>query len=348
MFSDNLETITGLPIDAAASQTTYTLWKCTVDVSSEKTFRVVPYHLNATGSNLVIGVAARLSRNSTTLSDRVYEDFASGNFSGDASCIAAAQLYQSFPHSGSNITLGTTEQVIWSKSGSNNHLIQGLIQFKVAAVSANLHLRVYASASASIPGSWDDPVCLPVGTHGRGTWDHSTLDLDGGSFDANQSLSTPLRVGICITDGPEQTEFDDDAQTGGLRDKGAWGANLFYTFELTNSGSQTGSVYCYMEARNDALDSQTGNAAPWRGAAYVKEPSGYPHGRILSRPYGTGIGIVYSDPRLAPLTVDEYGIEAPIFVNPNQTKQLVIGVANGGTSTLPVNILLSRLSMAAP
>jgi hypothetical protein len=48
------------------------------------------------------------------------------------------------------------------------------------------------------------------------------------------------------------------------------------------------------------------------------------------------------------LTVDEYGIEAPIFVNPNQTKQLVIGVANGGTSTLPVNILLSRLSMAAP
>jgi hypothetical protein len=74
-----------------------------------------------------------------------------------------------------------------------------------------------------------------------------------------------------------------------------------------------------------------------RASNWVKEPTGFSKRRIA--------GLISTNPVLAPLTSNDSGTETPILVNPGQTKTLIIALANAGTATLPVNILLSRLSM---
>lgn len=344
VVSDSPETVDALPLttnhlDRNAAKS-FTLYKCEVPLNGPTSLRLWPYHVRKNiPDGMFVVIALSVASGSAAISSYVHEEYSSATYADDALCLSKVQLYQTFGSVQPAPTIGVSETILWALNAADLHLAQGLLQFTVAPVApTTLRVRILGSHTSTISGSWAD---LPVDDwedrHVRNWHPYSSLVLDGGTFDAYGSSNEVLRVGVCRGDGPEHGAQGFLKQPGNAdpygtpANLGCYGANLEYDFVLANSGSQAFPVFAYVEA--------VGNLYSWRGAIQVSEPGGYSARAVP--PKGIQAG---SDSCFARLTSNNDDTERPVLVQPGTETPLRIILSNAGTSGLPINLVLSRIS----
>lgn len=342
IVSNEPESIAALPLLDEDGADTNTLYKCSIEVStSPKTFRVFVWHTNDMNDNsdVWIHLALSVASGTATASSFVVEDDASSNLLAMGVCLAKVQLYQTFDPSPGGKNLSPTEISAWKLKATKGQTVGAVIQFSVTASEAtDLRIRTIATPSSSLSGSWGDkPAGLGSPQQVRGWWPWSQIELPCGTFDSNPgSAVANLRVGVCEADGPEEVQYaQQQSDTYGSVDgnEGLYGVNLFYNFTLVNSGTQTSPVYVQAQCRN--------TAGYW-GAAYIAAPSGYVTRGLAKIKPGT------SEKQWALLSSGSDNSQSPIYVQPIETVDLTIAVANGGAAALPFNLVLTKVAFEEP
>ncbi len=213
-----------------------------------------------------------------------------------------------------------------------------------ASASCDLNLRVCVGGSGAA-GSWSDPVAWPRNTsslgykfHVRGWWPSSSLSLSGTSLNIQPTGpgAPPMsETTVCEDGGPELASnafAKQAADTYGTSNgnKGCYGVNLYYGFTISNSPGD-GNSYPF-----DVSLVCRGTDSAWYGASRIHVPTSFD---------AKGVNPINSTgaEKICKLTVDSNGNASSFMLNPATSITVIVSVANGSGSTLPVNIRLQGL-----
>jgi hypothetical protein len=255
-------------------------------------------------------------------------------------CLAQAQIYPQLDGTESNVSISSSEQLVWGGGPISNNYIAGvLIEADVTvSSSATLRLRSHWSSSSGI-GSWSDTMDKSTDGHVRGYWSSCVAEMQCPSFDSTPTtFPTPprvLRISVCEPSGVEETLYSaPDANS--TANKGAYGADLKYVIPITNGGSQSYPVYLYAQGRNVGGDGSYGavKTSPSTASLYMTLPELQ---YVTSNQMDLFCGI----------SVNSYG-DPTTFQVPVGGMTLTVIVANGGGATLPFNLVLTNGLAIAP
>ncbi len=157
-------------------------------------------------------------------------------------------------------------------------------------------------------------------------------------FDANAQLGPPLtkHISCCQRDGPEELQFPAYGPQARIN-RGLYGVDLIYRFDLQNSGIQSWPVYAYERGR--------GNLEPYFGGGQVVVPGSPPDVRPKRGVPEIGNNVAVHHVRL--LDDPGTGLEVPIYVPSQGSKTLEINIANAGACSTPFNLMVARLTIDA-
>ena len=327
--------------------TTYTLYKCEVPLlTTSKDFRVFLNHASRFSSDTTIVIAVSVDQAASASISDMRADTISNVDSGGG-CLAKAQYYQTLQsRSPDNSSIfGGIEAQIWHVTLPAGGFVGAVVEFtlNVAVPIGNARIRVLVSGGG-LAGSWGDGVAWPwhysrttadgdqFAMHVRGWWPYCQASFAAASLDVNpHPLGSPPPLAfttVCRDSGIEvsaQAFGKQASDTYGLAkgNAGAYGADLFYIFTLSNSGSQSFPADLSMSCRN------TGR--PWYGVAHIEIPNVY---------LKAGVPAIQSPIAMCQINVDLLNSYTPITVGAGETKQVKVGIVNASGSTLPINILV--------
>lgn len=243
--------VSNAPEVIAAALGTIVLYKCEFSVTAlaPETIRVFLWHVNKVGSDRVFAILGSLQQGSgVTVSTRRFSSgtaSATGDFSVPGISLACATHYRSFQTTDpTDVTLSTTEAVLWEGTAENNQLLGVVLEIDiVTALAANLRLRtVCTPVGGTIPG-WDAQVAAP-GSHIRGWWPRSSCDFPvAGTLNADPVVGPLLKYVAVINSatspelapaafGWQGASLDPHGSAGGNR--GAYGGTVWYIFAVEN------------------------------------------------------------------------------------------------------------------
>lgn len=351
-----------MPIDAASSGYTNTLYKCTIPaatLSGAGRVRIYLWHSNASSDFLdiqIIGSSYPDTISPTTLSNFAYNGvFASqSSLLASGRCLAEAQAFQTYdaPSSDRMVSLGSSEQIIYEFAIPSSEGGGAIVEFDVnpGTYVESVTFRIAASIGQpdSILGTPSEaPAWEPI-PHVRGWWPYSELlidvnqDSEANRFDASPTSTDAVYgdASVCEDTGIDTAAFaKQSSDTWGTSsgNLGCYGVDLHYTFYIKNtSTTQTGNVYVYAMGRG------TGTSTRYTGAMQIETPSGYDQ-RSVPPIRGYIANEVTPPPSFAYLYQEESGALQPVSVPVNtSSKHLTILGVNAGAATLPMTIRISR------
>lgn len=324
---------------------THTLHKCSLSTFTVRNVRVFTWHLNSSGSTLYFQLALSVSTGFGTIYNQKRQlGVAAGSYVATGLCLSKAQLYGTLdPFVIGSQTLSTSENMLWNIPVQNNELIACVTEFSVVvATAANLQVRSSVSNSASLGGSWQEDPAASTDNHVRGCWQYSSASFAGGTYDVKPILhSNPRYLSVCEKTGPEHGSNAFGESSGATwvspgGNVGCYGANLYYDFEIINSGGQSYPLDVAAIARN------TGEA--YFGSGRIELPNAW-------QPRGVP-AITFNDPNdpgaehsWIEYCSDEDGTANLLSFEPSEVPTILrVSVANAGGSATPFSIGLSGLA----
>jgi hypothetical protein len=171
---------------------------------------------------------------------------------------------------------------------------------------------------------------VPADTHPRGNWPHADGLFFGGGLDVAPGVGANLRQLLCCDKGKaEEQTYNSFFNPIGTTNEGLFGVNLTYRFIVSNSGNGPHNLWVYLAAINTGGD--------YFGAAKISLPGQNPDRKVPI--------IRYSLTNPTALNTVELTTLAAHTIPPESAINVDISVANGGASTMPYMIILSRIDL---
>jgi len=321
---------------------TSTLYRCQIELDAGTTrLRVFVWHVNQMGGSRVFSLFARVASGSGQVSDRRIVGLRSTNYPATGLCLAKVHLWAQWDAALSQVSLGESEAAIWQQAQvANNQLIGAVMEFDVVlTAAATLCMRTTVASGAPPPGNWDEMPAYDPGQHVRGYWPFSQLTLSGGSIDVKAvEGAPPTRVVQAVAaGGPEIAAFAKSSGDtyGTVRgNRGCYGADLRYDFEVTNTGTQGYPLFAYAQGRDLP-------GMGYFGPVSILSPGNYPK---------LGVTRLHCDgPNPNPgdyvrLTTSDGENETPVVIPNGQTLTYRIGAAVAGAASTPFNLVLRGMA----
>lgn len=334
---------------AAGEALPETLYKCSIPIStSSKRIRLFAWHLNSKGASINIGavVSVDAAGETATISNIKKQKTPppSSGFGAQGICCANAQLYGTLDIELGTVAVTAAESVFRTYAVANGDLLGIVVEFDiVASTSCNLRLRTVAYQGGGVPGSWADsppkpPGNPPVYPHPRGSWPHSALLVNCGSFDVTPNLGpNDKKILCCKKMGFEENQFPaDDEFSSRLR--GLFGANLTYRCTIS-SAADGGTLWVYVVALDTRAQSAL-SAPPYFGAASIAAWEDREDRYIPAIQWANP-----DDPNDNHLNIVDLTYAGPLTVSQGEEKVLDVLVANAGSATMPFMLLLSKINL---
>lgn len=314
-----------------------TLYKCEIPLTKRsQRIRLFLWHKNTTASRVYVNVLASLSSGTGTISDLRIEEPTTGSDVDRGVCLAKTHLLSSWGPALPSPILSASETSIWECFRDQNGLAAMVMEFNVSTSSPGaLRIRTTVASQSGVVGAFTDGVLASDGSHIRGWWPYSALQLDCGSFDAKPPAPNTQHIhtiSVCESGGKETgTGGFESLRSGDTANVGCYGANLTYCVSLTNSGNQAYPVRAYENLR--------GTGQPAGGATGIHVPTGFPT-------LGVNFLKAANDDDFCRLTIGSNGLESPILVaSGEQGLPLQINVAVAGATATPFNLILAGLAI---
>jgi len=249
-------------------------------------------------------------------------------------CLADAQLYDSYDTFGT-VTLGPTDVILPNSSATlqPNEIIGVVAEFDAVSLLGTLNLRsvAWTGDASDVPGTFGGALPAIEKAHSRGSWDYSNCLLTGGSLDVAPGVGPPnVQVSCCAKEKAEEVAFPGPPPIPppiSTANKGLYGVNLTYRFQVSNSGDANHNLWVYLAAQN--------TGATYFGAA-----------KILSPGPNTDKGVpplIHGGINFVELTT----LAAHVIPPTDEPIDVDVIVANGGAATMPFLLILSRIDLRA-
>ncbi|MCW5869799.1 MAG: hypothetical protein KIS61_21260 [Candidatus Eremiobacteraeota bacterium] len=336
LFSDNWESLSETPAGRSV------LCSHTHTSNGSVSYRVLAWHLNQTGAPLHFGLVLE-NRGTSPIrvkALKAIEDFNNGNYFASGRSIAAAALAGSLATRG-EFNVQTNSKGVISEaiiaSNVNRHFFS-LLEFElVSASTLDYVLRVVADPSDLLKR--DGPPVIPEPSnlgpwrgHARGVWPYDAVQI---SLENPLDVGTGLPTSLLLTEHRQAPTVNPDvklfaanlsvADGESRANRGLFGVDLFLKLDLANSTNSPKKVSVTMQTPfADGINGYTG-AFRFDGKTQLIEPS----------PGKTHLG--KANPRSQHL----FDITVPAKTFTNSPFDARIRLHHGGTSSLPVQLILS-------
>lgn len=301
------------------------------------------WHVNKLGAPRVFSLFARVSSGSCQITDRRVISMRSygGNYAATGLCLAKVHLWSQWDAALSDVSLGATESAIWQQAQvSDNQLVAAVMEFDVVlTATATLYLRTTVASGSGAPGPWDQIPAVDPGQHVRGYWPFRQLTMPGGTIDVKALQGDPpiRTIQVAADGGPEIAAFAQyPGDTYGTErgNRGCYGADLRYDFEVTNSGTQGYPLFAYAQGRNLP-------GLGYYGPVSILSPGIFPKLGI-TRMRCDGPSPQPGD--FVRLTTSDGTNETPVIIPNGQTIACRIGAAVAGAASTPFNLILRGIA----
>lgn len=329
---------------ALGSDQNANLYGCKVPLTSgANAFRIFIWHKNDVSATRYLKLLVRVdSSDGGTLSGLQWADDATTWVRQMGNCLACVQLFGGFPSSGSNISLTANDSLVWSKSFTSNQVIGAVVEFSVTVDQAcNLILRTMAATTSGDTGSWDGSDETASKSHSdshyAGWWTQASLLMLMPAFDVKPSSPgqpEPMYFRHCDTGGPEAAAYvyrgsatDPNGHDPG--NPGCYGVNLYYQYQLTNSGTQGYPGWMAEQAMRST------SATEYHGAAWDYTTQDLAYQGYTDQLYASTYGAI---------DVSE-GSEYTVPANTPSSSPMIVEVwfANGGGATMPFATVWNKI-----
>ncbi|MGI8923432.1 MAG: hypothetical protein ACR2HJ_05230 [Fimbriimonadales bacterium] len=325
----------------AAADLPLNLYRCAIPLGmSAQPIRCYIWHKNKrAGETINIGLIASLAIGSgpAVLSNFRVEKNVTSDLVTMGICTAKAQLYGSYDAVFGTIPV-VTDVVITSAAAAvpPEQTFGCVIEFNAAAttlIPTTLQLRTaaYTGPLGAVPNQWTSQIATIERAHPRGHWQAANAMFSGGTFNASPYVPPQfVQLRCCDKGKAEEATFGDDPlNSEDSVNRGLYGVNLTYRFNVTNAGNPNpSSVWAFLKAVN--------TDETYFGASKVSAPGSNPD---------RGVPEIAHLPATAPNNFVNLTAVAPVVVPAYGSVNLDVIVANAGASTMPYEIVLSKINL---
>jgi hypothetical protein len=314
-----------------------TLYKAPYAISNvPKRFRCYIWHVVGPNVDSEINVGLILGASApVTISNLKWESDTTANLTGMGICTASAQLYDSYDSTSNTLTV--LNDVVVAQAASSipaNQAFGCVLEFDAVTsfpLGATLQVRTvaYSGDLLTVPNSFSSPPVRPS-AHPRGNWPHANALFYGGALDVAPGVGPSMvQLRCCDKDKAEEQTYNSLFNPNGTTNKGLYGVNLTYRFLVSNSGDGPHNVWAYLMALN--------TGGEYFGASKIVSPGPNPDRKVPAILHDKANPLIDNIVELTTLPAH--------VVPPESAIEIDIAVANGGSSTMPYMLILSRIDL---